>query len=96
MSVVIQALAAALRLAAEFVPEKFKGILQLAASLITNLKLGPSDPRVEKVAELVTELTEKLKDALKITDSDARETARLLLENQFLRGYAALVEGGEQ
>lgn len=96
MTSVMAAIVAALNLAANYVPDAFKGILALAASLIGQLNLFPSDPRVGRIAGLVAQLIEEMDAALELTDDDLRESARLMLENKFLHGWAVLVtQGGE-
>lgn len=90
---ILEALKAALGVIAGFLPEKWAGLIRLVQSLLGTINVPPGDPRTEKVAKLVADLLQDVESAMQL-DASAQETARLAIENRFLRAWVELSPGG--
>lgn len=93
MNGILEALKAALGVIAGLLPEKWAGLIRLVQSLLGMINVPPGDPRAEKVAKLVADLLLDIENAMQL-DVSAQETARLAIENRFLRAWVELSPGG--
>lgn len=90
---IVEALKAALGVLAGILPERWSALVQMVQGLLNLVKFPASDPRTEKVAKLVAGLLTDLEHAMTL-EASAQETARLVIENKFLRAWAELSPGG--
>lgn len=90
MNPVAQMIRQMLLLLSTTLPENLRPFLNLVAMLVGNLNIPVSDPRIEKVAELVAQLAVDIQNLGALEDADARMKARLLLENRFHTAWAQL------
>lgn len=89
-SQLMQLLKQILLLAQGAVPESLRPMVNIVANLIGMVNLPAADPRIEKIAALTRDFIEKLRALEGITDATALMKARLVLELEFTRAWAAL------
>lgn len=91
---IVEALKAALGVLAGVLPDKWANLVRMVRGLLDFVNFPATDPRTEKIAEIVAGLLTDLEQAMTLTDATAQEKARLVIENKFFRAWVELSPGG--
>lgn len=79
---------------ARLVPESLRPFLGWVADLVGGLDIPDGDPKAQQLADLVADLVRDITSLMDLPDADARDKARLVLENRFTNAFNQLAGRG--